>query len=611
MSKHYIVAALAASLIVSSVAIPQAALSRGVSSRISYEVRVADKTLQTGQYAKAEKAYTQILRKSPSDIRARSGLSFAQAELYKLGAAEKNALQVLQKDSENAMAYATLAMVARNRTASSDMVYQRQKGKLLNDSVNYFKQALNFGGESAEILTQLGKTYRVQNNFQESRRVLERALQLDPTYAEALVNLGITKVEASDLTGAVEAYQKAIKLNSKNYNAHFRLGEAYLKQGDPHKALTSLNTALALNKNHAGTLTTMAEANLAQGNGAAATANFKKAIFQNSSYMPAHVGLSKYYDNRGDDELAMATLKNALTINPGFNEGRNRLGELALRVDKTDQAMRYFKESLQINPHDPQALNGMAGALTLTAHQTAENAYFGGQNSQLAEAEANIEEALRYNPSNLQLHLAKLRMSQLSGKPAAADAELQRIVQQPAHNDVERLIQAQAHFVMGNLPESDQAVNGMIAHYAQQRNVDQLLLIGDTLAADRNLLMAKKAYEAVPMGNKKAERAISQIKKMEDDSQKDLRLAEALNRKGPIALFSTKQKQSALDYYQDTLAKNPRQPETHLKLAKLYEKFDMNSEAIRSYQLYLGMSPQLELKDIQKIEKKIRKLSNG
>ncbi len=78
-----------------------------------------------------------------------------------------------------------------------------------------------------------------------------------------------------------------------------------------------------------------------------------------------------------------------------------------------------------------------------------------------------------------------------------------------------------------------------------------------------------------------------------------------------MAVFSSKHKQSALDYYQDTLAINPRQPETRLQLAKLYEKFDMNREAIRSYQLYLGMSPQLELKDVEKIEKKIRKLAEG
>lgn len=606
-----IIISLACSLAVSSVFSNLPTAAKNLSSGITYQLRVADKTLQTGQYKKAEAEYTQILAKSPNNIEARTGLAFAQAELYKLGAAEKNAMQVLQKDATNAMAYATLGIVARNRTASSDMEYQRQKGKLLQDSVNYLQQAINYGGESPEVLTQLGKTYRIQDNFSESRRVLERALQLDPDYSEALVNLGITQMEAGDINGAIASYQKAISFNSKDYNAHFRLGEAYLKQGDPHKALTTLNTALALNKDHAGILTTMAEANLAQGNEAAATSNFQKAIFQNPGYMPAHTGLAKFYDNRGDEEFAMATLKNALSINPTFNEGRNKLGELALRVGKTEQAMRYFQESLNINPHDAQALNGMSKALTLTAHQSAQDGYFGGQNSKLVDAEATIDEALRYSPNSLQLHLAKLRVNQLSGKPALAESELRQITQMQARNDIERLMQSQAFFALGDLTQSDQIASSMIQYYAQRRDTQQLLLIGDTLAADRNLLMAKQAYQAVPVGNKKAERAINIIEKMESESQKDLRLAQALNRKGPAALFSSKQKQSALDFYQDTLSKNPRQPEVRLELAKLYEKFDMNSEAIRSYQLYLGMSPQLEAKEVEKIQKKIQKLQAG
>ena len=140
-------------------------------------------------------------------------------ELFKLDAAEKNAQQVLAKDPNNAMAYAALGAVSRNRTSSLDMTYKSKRDQLLADSVQKLQRAASLSPTSPEIQNQLGETYRFQGHYAQAQRAFETALHDDPDFAEALVNEGICRQQQGDTQGAKAAYQRAIQRNSKNYNA--------------------------------------------------------------------------------------------------------------------------------------------------------------------------------------------------------------------------------------------------------------------------------------------------------------------------------------------------------------------------------------------------------
>ena len=107
------------------------------------------------------------------------------------------------------------------------------------------------------------------------------------------------------------------------------------------------------------------------------------------------------------------------------------------------------------------------------------------------------------------------------------------------------------------------------------------------------------ALSAEP-GSLKAQRGIERIEKAQAESQKTLRLGKALN--------NWRQKGSALDFFEDTLSQNPRQPEARLTLSKLYEKQNSYEKAARSYQFYLSLRPDLPEKERQHYVKKIAKL---
>ncbi|WP_303673736.1 tetratricopeptide repeat protein [Vampirovibrio chlorellavorus] len=563
----------------------------------------ADAYLQTGAYQAAEARYTKLLQANPKNIAARAALSNAQAELFKLGAAEKNANMVLAKSPNNATARTALGIVYRNQTASLDMTYRGQRDELLAKSASELQKAVAANPRSPEAHNQLGVTYRFMGRNAEAQSEFQKALELDPRFAEAILNEGIMRLSSGDVNGAKQQFQRAIKLNSKNYMAHYRLGEAYLQSGDTHQALKSLNTALSLNQGNASVMSKMADAYQAQGNTSAAIANYRKAIQANPAFMPAYVAISDIFDSRGDGELAMSELRSAINVNPNFSAGRNRLGRLALTVDKPDQALQYYKESLKQNPQDADAINGISQALTVIAQKQANWSQTMGADSDLLNAEQSIQEALRMNPGDLRLHLANLRISQLAGKPAMTEAELNTLVSRSPRNDAEAMAQGEAYLSLGRYQEADQVFNGLMQRASG--NSDQLLIIGDTLKVNGDLPRAKDAYRAAlaaEPGNLKAQRGIDRIEKAEAESQKALRTAKALN------TWRRTGKESSIDFYEDTLSQNPRQPEARLELAKLYEKTKEYNLAARSYQFYLGLSPDLPVKEREGYLKKIAKL---
>ena len=563
----------------------------------------ADSYLQTGKYQAAENRYLGILKSQPRNTTARAAAAMAQAELYKLDASEKNANEVLAKNPKNAMAHLAKGVVYRNRTASLDMTYKSQRDDLLAKSASELQQSISYNPHSPEAHNQLGVTYRFMGRNQEAMAEFQKALELDPRFAEARLNEGIMRLASGDTAGAKAQFNQAIRQNSKNYMAHYRLGEAYLQEGNTHAALSSLNTALSLDRGNAAIMSKMADAYQAQGNTSAAIANYRKAIQANPGFMPAYTAISDIFDSRGDGELAMSELRSALNVNPHYSPGRNRLGRIALTVDKPDQALQYYKESLKDNPNDAEAINGISQALTVVAQKQANWSQTMGADSDLMNAEQSIQEALRMNPNDLRLHLANLRISQLAGKPGMSEAELNTLAGMTPRNESEQMIQGEAFLSLGRYQEADQVFNGLIQQNAS--NPDKLLVIGDTMKVNGDLEGARRAYQttlAAEPGNLKAQRGIDRIDKAQAESQKTLRTAKALN------TWRRTGKESSIDFYEDTLSQNPRQPQVRLEVSKLYEKTRQYDKAARSYQFYLGLVPELPVKDKERYQKKIAHL---
>ena len=76
-----------------------------------------------------------------------------------------------------------------------------------------------------------GKMLQEKWNYKQASQKYERAVKIDPSYAEAYSNLGYTYRKQEQFDKAVRAYKKAIELDPQLAEAYEYLGEAYAEMG--------------------------------------------------------------------------------------------------------------------------------------------------------------------------------------------------------------------------------------------------------------------------------------------------------------------------------------------------------------------------------------------
>jgi tetratricopeptide (TPR) repeat protein len=567
---------------------------------VSAAVRQANQYFQIGKYDQAEKAFTQAVKRNPKDAYARAGLSLVQAELFKLGAAEKNAQEAIRLNPKNPYAHIALGTALRNRTASSDMTYRNQREKLLSQAIEQYKKAISLDPSNPDAYNRLGEVYRSQGKFDEAMESFQKATQHDAKYSEALANMGTIMKAKGDIDGAIGQYNQAIEINSKNHLAHFYKGDALVDKGDYHEALKSFNTALYLNRNNPPVHVRMGDALALQGNEAAALSHYREAIRLRPEYVQAYERLASMLDTRGDGELAMSELRSALNTNPNYAPFKLALGRLALTVNKPDQAIQYYNEVLKNDASNPEALRGLSLAYTMQAEDMSSKQTVGGPDA-LVDAEEAINKALKANPDDISLNLAKVRIERLNGKPAEAMETLQRITQTEAHTDNEKIAKAEAYFALGQYQQSDEMFRSMLNQY--QGDVPRQLVLADTLKMNGDLDMAAEVYQAIRAQHPeslKAERGLQRINIQRDDARKKYTLAEALN--------SRKGRQSAKDFYLETLSVYPRHADARESLGRIYEREKDYGQAIFQYEAYLNLKPEMQQKDRERWQRKIANL---
>jgi tetratricopeptide (TPR) repeat protein len=583
-----------------SIGLPQPAEARRLMAGAS--MVSANRAFSQGNYQNAEKMYMSALKKNPGSLSARSGLAMVQAELFKLDAAEKNAQQVLDKDPSNPDALVALGKVKWYQTSSSDMTYRRQRDPLMQEAEQLFRKAIASNNSSPEAHNNLGRILQAQGKTQEAAAEYDKALNLDSRYEQALVYKGSLMMDQGQSKQALALMNEAIRYNSKSAKAHFYKGSALAETGDLHQALKSLNTALSLEPNAAHTLNKMAEIYQAQGNQAGSVSTFRKAILAKPEYTPAIMGLANLLDTRGDAELAISELRSAINIQPNYTPYHIRLGQLSLEVDKTEQALKAFNSAMEQDPSNAMAAQGLASTYVRLAEQQASKGAL-ADDADLVEAENKIESALRYNPDDIGLHLAVMKLRKATDAPLNT-AELERLAMQPAAGEVARIQQAEALLALGRFAEADVILSEVVARNAN--NPKKLYQLASTMKLQGDTAGSKKVFEAIlakQPNDQIAQRGLSQVQRLEGKAEAKLAQARSNNH-----WYSKKDRVSAKSFYIEALEQNPRLSDARLELAKLYEREDAYEKAALEYSAYLQLNPTMASDDQTKMQKKIANL---
>jgi tetratricopeptide (TPR) repeat protein len=567
--------------------------------RINQDVVEADKLLARGKYAEAEDLFHKALNRNSKDISARVGYGMTLIKRFKLDRGQEELETALQQDPHNAVAHCGKALIALYKIQSSSMTAQKNRPALLKEAGEECNKALDIDAAIPEAHYTLGLVFKEEGRLDKAEQAFNGALKLDPKNSDALAGIGLVKLQQNKVAEAVDSFKASISENTGNSTAHFGLGQAYLKQNQLDASIKELNTSLYQNTNSAPVHLSLGRAYELQSNSVAAVKEYQESIHIKPENPSAYLGLSNIRESRGDMELAIAEIRSGLELSPKDPDLHLRIALDSMKVEKLDDAIKEYETTLSLSPRNTQAIDGLTNAYYLKAQKEAASAFI--SSNEFERAERMIENAIRINPNNLQLRLAMAKLKSLAGEPVnLSHAGIPT-------NDAERIELAEVMLAQNNFKAAADQMNAVIGNAAAAKDAyavaDLALMIKDLNSAEA----AFKKARSMP-DNKDPQRAangLNKVAKARDLARQDLTLADDLAKRKQFA--------SAVDKYHASIFANPRQAEAHYGLAEAIESLYPDSpqalkESANQLHAYMALTPALEPRESEKLQKRIAKL---
>lgn len=198
--------------------------------------------------------------------------------------------------------------------------------------------------------------------FEESARLLERAIELDPDFDEAYSALSwaylhLWRYRLADdpdeaLRRAREAAHKAIALDQQDYRSHWALGTLSLFADQDHDlAVAEYVKAISLNPNQADVLAMMSLLMAFMGRAEEAVDWIEKAKRLNPHYLVWYDWNASFaYYMARDYENALIAAKKTIAVHPKSLSALRVLAATYVEMDRMDDAKEIARQILEINP---------------------------------------------------------------------------------------------------------------------------------------------------------------------------------------------------------------------------------------------------------------------
>ena len=259
------------------------------------------------------------------------GLLYTQENLLEDAiAAYENAYQ---EDAELTEALYNLAQTyfrVGNTEAAHRKMQLFEKQKVALKPIQGLRSALHRTidiSQRAGILTNIGRQYLKNENYEKAVMEYEKALGLVPKIAEAYNGVGIAYVMLRRYSDAIAAQNKALTINPDFAEAHAGLGLVYLMQKKDELALRHYRKAITLSQN--------------------------KPKFEEE----VHHKIGLILLNKKKYSEAVISFQAVLALNPNHGEVYHNLGLSYAHQDRTEDALLALKKAVEIiqKQQDPNA----------------------------------------------------------------------------------------------------------------------------------------------------------------------------------------------------------------------------------------------------------------
>lgn len=418
-------------------------------SPVNLEKNIAqiNSSIEKANYRGADEVVYKTLSvyKDNYDVQALAAVSWALQSKLELAQDQIDRLKnVIPKNSDLHFAQ---GVVFFKRMASSDLDYRNKQENLADIAVREFRYAIQLNPNNYKAYNALGVMELRSGNVDEAQRNIEKALQLRPNYAVAIDNLGSVYLAKGDVSAAEHYFKKAVSINQNSSTAYYHLAQLEYEKGNYSKCLTYINKCLAWKGYSSYAYNLRGDALRKQGNEAAAIGAYKKAIEITPENLAPYANLAAIYETRKDFELALDLYKTILTISPESSQTHLKIADLYLESEKYNLAIQHYeKVGAELRS---EALKGLASAYYAVAMNSVAKSAF-ASDKKLLEAVGFLDKAIGQSPEDLELYLAKAKLSALLNCPKDFYDNLTNVLSKPCVGIDDYLLKGDANLALSN-----------------------------------------------------------------------------------------------------------------------------------------------------------------
>ena len=370
-------------------------------------IQVALRYHQSGQFAEAEKLYTQVLEADPDHFDALHLSGVLAYQSGKFEAALTLISKAVQHKSTSARAIYNLGEVNRmlNRLEDAEECFLdaiklnpdytdawnslgmvRQKaGNLLEAEVAYH-HTLEQMPDSTEAHNNLGSVLHDLGKFEEAEKEYRQALTLKEDYAEAHNNLGTLLKDLEKFAEAEIAFRRSLTLNPEIAEVHNNLGAVLLDLNRPEESVAECRHALQLRQTYADAHANLGAALTTLGQQQEARSAFDLALQYSPDLAEVYNSLGARLHNLGRTVTAKRPYSIAVALKPDFAEAHSNMGILHYELGCFDDAVLSYRQAIAIKPDFVDAYNNLGASLKNLGR--------------LEEAEQTLLQALALDPDS-------------------------------------------------------------------------------------------------------------------------------------------------------------------------------------------------------------------
>lgn len=232
----------------------------------------------------------------------------------------------------------------------------------LNMAIYFYNEALKLDPYDAECYWdkymllinayELGDLKKDKEIYDETKILLEKALNIAPYYAMAHLSLGSRYSHNGDYDKALEETLKAKILSPKSDDVYYNLGIIYVDKGVFVEAEKSFKECLVINEKSEEAYVALGNLYLSNSKIENAIEIYKKGLSMIPDSAELNVGMAESLIYAEDMDQAVFYARKALELDKNVKKAHDCIGLAFKRADKVDDAIKEFQEETEVSPDD-------------------------------------------------------------------------------------------------------------------------------------------------------------------------------------------------------------------------------------------------------------------